>query len=120
MVTVDFRTRFEGDQIALDPAAFVESYVPPLLASHAEAAARAATRLGLAPLTLMVDGEPLTFAVGDGRLTVERVAGDAVVVALRQEAFSDLVQDVVSTCSSSGNRCCGVSSTGGRCTNPAA
>ncbi|MGP0031827.1 MAG: phytanoyl-CoA dioxygenase family protein [Acidimicrobiales bacterium] len=98
MVTVDFRTRFEGDEVALDPATFLDDRVPALLDAHDAEAGRAAGRLGLAPLTLDVEGEEVTFEVTDGgRLVVHAGNGAPLVVALDRDAFSDLMQDVAST-----------------------
>jgi hypothetical protein len=98
MITVDRRTRFDGDAVSLDVETFLDQELPPLLDKYAVDAGRAATRLGLAPLTLAVDGESITIAVGDdGRLAARRGSADAVVVELDGAAFSDLVQDVAST-----------------------
>ena len=98
MITVDRRTRFEGDAVALDVDTFLERELPPLLDKYGVEAGHAATRLGLAPLTLDVEGEALTLAVGDdGRLDARRGSADAVVVELDRAAFSDIVQDVAST-----------------------
>jgi hypothetical protein len=98
MSTVDLRTRFLGDEIALDPDTFVVDHLPTLLDENGAAAGSGVTRLGLAPLTLDVDGDALTFAVGDGgRLEVTRGRRHVLVVALGVDAFSDLVQDVAST-----------------------
>ncbi len=97
MITVDTRTRFVNDAVSLDPATFVDEHVPALPEERSVGAGRGAARLGLAPLTLSVDGEPLTFCVEGERLVVERGAHDALVVALDRSAFSDLVQDVAST-----------------------
>jgi hypothetical protein len=61
-------------------------------------AARGVERLGLPSLTLDVDGEPVTFTAEHDRLVVRRGrVADAVIVELDEAAFSDLVQDVVST-----------------------
>ena len=98
MTTVDLRTRHQGDVLALDPTAFLEEHLPALLEAHGPAAGRDANRLGLAPLTLDVEGESLTFdPTEDDRLEVRRGAADELVVALDRAAFSDLVQDVSST-----------------------
>lgn len=98
MATVDQRTRFQGDVIALDPSTFLDEHLPPLLEAHGPGAGADATRLGLVPLTLDVDGEQLTFALtDDDRLEVRRGASDALVVGLDRDAFSDLMQDVAST-----------------------
>lgn len=97
MITVDTRQRFVNDAVSLDPDTFVDEHVPALPEERGVAAGRGAARLGLAPLTLHVDGEPLTFRVEGERLVVERGAQDALVVGLDRAAFSDLVQDVAST-----------------------
>lgn len=97
MTTVDLRTRYEGDALALDPSSFVTDVVGALPDTRAKEAAVAATRLGLPPLTLDVDGDVLTFAVDGDRLDVRRRTDDALRVELGREAFSDLVQDVAST-----------------------
>ena len=97
MITVDTRQRFVNDAVSLDPATFVDEHVPALPEGRSVDAGRGAARLGLAPLTLNVDGEPLTFCVEGERLVVQRGADDALVVALDRAAFSDLVQDVAST-----------------------
>jgi hypothetical protein len=98
MSTVDFRTRHIGDVVALAPSDFFEAgHLASLLDANGFDAGRSATRLGLLPLTLDVDGELLTFAVNDDRLTMRRGGNDALVVTLDREAFSDLVQDVAST-----------------------
>ena len=97
MITVDTRQRFVNDAVSLDPATFVDEHVPALPEARSVDAGRGAARLGLAPLTLNVDGEPLTFCVEGERLVVKRSADDALVVGLDRAAFSDLVQDVAST-----------------------
>src|SRR5262245_44968465 len=98
MITVDRRTRYEGDTVALDVDTFLDEELPPLLDKHADGAGHAATRLGLAPLTLDVEGDAVTIALGDdGRIGARRGSADALVVELDQAAFSDLVQDVAST-----------------------
>jgi hypothetical protein len=97
MTTVDLRSRFEGDNVFLDVDTFLEDHLPALLDVHGVEAGRAATRLGLAPLTLDVEGEPLTFEADNERLHVRRGSADALVVALDRAAFADLVQDMAST-----------------------
>jgi hypothetical protein len=97
MITVDTRQRFVNDAVSLDPATFVDEHIVALPDERSVDAGRGAARLGLAPLTLSVDGEPLTFRVEGERLVVQRGADDALVVAVDRAAFSDLVQDVAST-----------------------
>ena len=73
MPTVDRRTRFQGDVVALDPGTFLEDTACPLEANGAAAGGPRPARL--VPLTLDVDGEQLTFAADDrGRLAVRAVA----------------------------------------------
>ena len=43
MITVDFRSRFEGDTVALDIDTFLDDELRPLLDKHAVEAGRAAT-----------------------------------------------------------------------------
>jgi Phytanoyl-CoA dioxygenase (PhyH) len=97
MSTVDFRTRFEGDEIAFEPDDFLEEQLPLLVKANGNEAGRGAARLALKPLTFDIGGELLTFRIGNDRLTVHRSGGDALVVALDRSAFSDLMQDVAST-----------------------
>src|SRR6476646_4617547 len=96
MATVDFRTRYDGDAVELDPSAFLELFAD-LDPRRVLDAAGCAERLRLPPLTVEVDGEPVTFAPVDGRLQVQRRKADGVVAAMDRSAFSDLVQDVAST-----------------------
>ena len=97
MTTVDFRTRFQNDEIALDVDMFVDQQLPELLDAHADSAGRALKRAELPPLTFIVDDAPLRFALDGERLAVTRDASDELVVMLDALTFSDLTQDVVST-----------------------
>lgn len=97
MTSLDFRTRFEGEAISYDPIDFVDDRVGALLDAHGDEAGRAAVRLDLAPLTLDVEGERITFGLDKDRLVIGRGDGGAVVVAVDKDAFSDLMQDVAST-----------------------
>lgn len=97
MGSVDFRTRYRNDQESLDVDGFFAAWLPSRLDANGVAAGRYATRLGLPPLTLDVDGTPVTLAVDGDRLVVRRARGDALGVAMSSLTFSDLVQDVVST-----------------------
>jgi hypothetical protein len=100
MSTVDFRTRLQGDDTPLDPSTFTQNQMPALVEVNGKEAGRAAERQALAPLTLDVEGELLTFVVDGERLAVKRIGvdgGGGLLVALDRSAFSDLFQDVVST-----------------------
>ena len=136
MTTVDLRTRFESEATDVDPGEFVRALAPELVEAHGADAGLGATRLGLAPLTLDVDGEVFTFTASAGGLDVTSGPDEALIVAMDRQAFADLVDDAASTfglnmlvaprsvvdpsmTSSPGNRCCGASSTVDRCTSPA-
>ena len=97
MTTVDLRTRFQSDAIDIDPRRFVADLAPELVDAHGADAGRGATQLGLAPLTLDVDGEVFTFAATAGRIDVRSGADQALVVGLDRKAFADLVGDAAST-----------------------
>ena len=99
MLTLDFRSRFDGEVGPLSPREFAEQQVVELLDAHGTEAGRAAVRLGLVPLTLSVGGDLLTLEPDADRLVVRRggTAGDSLVVTLDQQAFSDLMQDAAST-----------------------
>ncbi len=97
MTTLDFRTRFEGEAITLDPGTFVDETVADLLASRGVEAGRAAVRLDLAPLTLDVEDERITLEPDSEGLTIRHGGHDALVVVLDRQAFSDLIQDAAST-----------------------
>jgi hypothetical protein len=96
VVTIDFRTRFEGDAVPLDPDSFLDELLPPLRVAQRESAGGTARPM-LPPLTLDVGGRQLTFVTGPGGVDVRPGVSDALVVTLDGTAFSDLVQDVAST-----------------------
>lgn len=97
MNTLDFRTRFEGGAVTLDPGTFVAETVANLLDSRGVEAGRAAVRLDLAPLTLDVEGERITLEADSDGLKIRHGGHDALVVVLDLPAFSDLIQDEAST-----------------------
>jgi hypothetical protein len=99
MVTIDFRSRFEGEVTPLGPGDFAEQQVAALLHAHGTEAGRGAVRLGLSPLTLDVGGDLLTFEPDADGLVVRRGGTEdaPLVVTLDRGAFSDLVEDATST-----------------------
>jgi hypothetical protein len=97
MTSIDVRRRFEGDAVAVDPAAFFEDTLPGRLSETAALAARGKAVLGLPPVTFDVEGSVYSLDVHEAVLGV--VSGEvdgAMRVRLDAGAFSDLVQDVVS------------------------
>jgi len=97
MTTVDFRTRPDCDVTTTDLATFVDEQVAGVLDSRGAEAGRAAARLGLVPLSFDVEGEQYTFVPSDGAFEVRHGLDQALVIALDRVAFSELVNDVVST-----------------------
>ena len=98
MPSIDLRTRNRGDAVELDVDAFRAGDLAAALEARASDAGAAASQAGLAPMTLVVDGQPITFDVdANERLRVRSAAGDALVVHTDRAGFSDLMQDVVST-----------------------
>jgi hypothetical protein len=98
MNSIDFRTRFQGSAVQLDPADFCDETLPDLIAEHGRLAARGYAQLGLQPLGFEV-GDVRCSLVPDGdTLALRHDIVDAVtVVALTPAAFSDLVQEVTTT-----------------------
>ena len=97
MATIDLRTRPDIDVPSVDLGTFVDEQLEGLLDSRGAEAGRAAVRLGLLPLSFDVEGEQFTFAGDDGALDLSRRQDGALVVALDRIAFSELVNDSVST-----------------------
>lgn len=97
MVSIDFRTRYQGEAPSVAVEDFLSERVPRLLDANGEEAGRSATRLGLPPLTLEVSGHRLTLSASEGRLSVRAGTAQSLVVQLDHVAFSDLVDDVAST-----------------------
>lgn len=97
MPSIDRRTRFDGDQLALDPDTFLAHDAPARVDANSGIAARSARAASASSLTLDVDGDPVTFRVVDDRVVVDHTVSDELVVSVDIESFSDLVQDVAST-----------------------
>ncbi len=97
MATVDFRTRLEGDADLLDLTEFLEDRIPASPQVRGRQVGFAATRLGLVPLTLDVEGSELTLVPDDDGLQVRQGVDDALVVAMDRGGFSELMQDMAST-----------------------
>lgn len=91
---IDTRTRSVGAAEPVDPAEFFAGPWREAVERNGARAAEDAERLGLAPLTLSVDGDAFTIEARDGVIEVERGGGDAVArVTLDRDAFSDLVSE---------------------------
>ena len=90
--SVDTRTRSMNTAGPIDPAIFWEGEWRDALARNGARAAADATRLGLAPISIAVDGDAWTLRRGDGTIEVGRGrAGADLRVALTRDAFADLI-----------------------------
>jgi len=97
MTTIDFRSRYDGDEKTLDPSGFVDELADDPGGQRKIDAGRSAVRLGLTPLTIEVDAVAVTLEPADEGLAVRLGGSEALVVALDRSGFSDLMQDVAST-----------------------
>ena len=96
MVTIDRRTRYQGDAVDLD-ADWLHDELPRILHENGALGARGVKVLGLSALSLDVDGVAANLAVDNGSLSVrEGLADEGPIAALDASALSDLVQDVAS------------------------
>src|SRR5262245_15717032 len=97
MPTIDRRTRYLGDAVALDASWLVDE-LPTALRDNGALAGRGVEVLGLPPLGFEVDDVTAHLTVADGRLVVrDGLPADGTVVSIDAAALSDLAQDVAST-----------------------
>lgn len=92
-MTLDLRTRWDGDEPPVEPAAFFREELPALAEERLHRVAPAQPHLRLDPFCLEVDGEPHTLRAKEGRLTVEPGRGGRARARLTREQFVDLVLD---------------------------
>lgn len=93
-ITLDRRTRRDGDTRLILPGAFFAQEFAGLAARHGRIAAQAVAALGAPPLTIEVDGQAWTIK-RDGETMVARagrVVG-ALIASLSAQQFSDWVQN---------------------------
>lgn len=97
MATIDRRTRSTGHTVALS-AEWLHDELPGILRETGGLGAGGVEMLGLSTLGFEVDGVAAYLTVANGSLVVrEGTAAGGPIAALDAAAFSDLVQDVVST-----------------------
>src|SRR5215211_2817459 len=97
MTTIDFRTRFAGGTVPLDPTWALDE-LPAILRETGALAGRGAEYLGLSTLGFDVDGTSAHLARDDDRVVVRPGhADDGPIAVLDTAAFSELMQDVTST-----------------------
>ncbi|MDQ1432192.1 MAG: hypothetical protein QOF40_2794 [Actinomycetota bacterium] len=97
MPTIDRRTRSSDDAETLGHE-WLREELPARVRDTGVLGARGVELLGLSTLGFEVDGETVHLSVEDGSVVArEGLRGDGPVAALDASAFSELVQDVVST-----------------------
>jgi hypothetical protein len=97
MASIDVRTRRKRDIRALSVEEVRTSVLPDLLERHGRVAGEGVASIGAAPLGLAVGDGGFTLLRQGGVLGVRDGTGDAtVVVALGEDALSDVLQDVSS------------------------
>jgi hypothetical protein len=95
VISVDVRTRVDGEGAPVDPVVFFEQDLPRRFEQFAELAVPGARELGPRPLAFVVDGRAWTLWLDDGGVRVSAGDADAIaVVVLDGEGLTDLVHDV--------------------------
>jgi Phytanoyl-CoA dioxygenase (PhyH) len=99
-VSVDVRTRVDGEQGQCDPARFFDEDLPAALDASGPLLAEAVATLRLLPLVVEVGGSSWTLQRDEARVIVRRGAGPgvgdgALVLRLDVSQLSDLVEDQV-------------------------
>jgi hypothetical protein len=97
MGSLDFRTRYVDDAVQLEPEAPVSQLQSSLPAERWHEAGRSAARMSLAPITFDIDGAEISLAIDGDRLALRSGDTPGLRVSIGADAFSDLLQDVVST-----------------------
>ncbi|HZN15677.1 MAG TPA: phytanoyl-CoA dioxygenase family protein [Acidimicrobiales bacterium] len=96
MVSVDFRTRSDNDEVgAVDAAAFFGDELPKLIADRGDLAVPGTAELSPRPLAIQVGDASWTLSFADNSLSVATGDDEAVaVVVLDDEGLTDLVHDI--------------------------
>jgi hypothetical protein len=97
-MSVDVRTRVDGEQAAVDPAAFFEDELPAALEAGAPLLSEARPALRLPPLVVEVDGARWTLDADGPRIEVRpgATSGDeALRLRIDSSQLSDLATDQV-------------------------
>ena len=95
-MSVDVRTRIDGNESEVDPSDLFAARLPAALAEATTRLAPSLHHLPLRTMTVEVDGEPWTLATVDDAVVVS--AGpvrDAIVLRLTSDQLRDLVTDQV-------------------------
>ena len=92
-MTVDLRTRADGEQRPVEAGRFFRETLPPLLDSHQSEIEPGARELPLEDFCIEVEGEPWTLSWRGDRVRVETGHQGKARVLLTAEQLSDLVYD---------------------------
>jgi hypothetical protein len=93
-VTLDLRTRLDGDVETVDIGDFFEAELPRLAAERSDLALPGALELGVTPLTIETPDGSWTLSVTDRTILVGRGGGGAATVRLDQSELTDVVHDL--------------------------
>jgi hypothetical protein len=96
-MSVDHRTRIDGQIDAVDPSTYLGDQLPAAFERHRDLLAAAVAEYAPGPLVLDVDGEAWTLAVHGGvvRVSAGRDDGAPTVLRASRAQFQDLVNDQV-------------------------
>jgi hypothetical protein len=94
MVSLDFRTRSDGDIRPVPVAPFFDEELPALAASRSHLAVPGARELGVEPFTIDTPAGSWTLSLAGDAIRVERGDGGAGCVRLDEAEIADLVNDL--------------------------
>src|SRR2546430_12696444 len=96
-MSVDIRSRVDGEAASVDPAACFERLLPGAFEQHRDVRGDAVRASALPPLVVDVDGEGWTLSDDRGTVRVRAGATDDAGVVVRMSAaqLDDLVNDQV-------------------------
>jgi hypothetical protein len=94
-VTVDVRSRVDGQRVDIDPARFFGEQLPAALEEHGDAVVPALEFIRPRPLAVEIDGAEWTLLPGRDGITIETGARPDVVaqVTLTREQLADVADD---------------------------
>jgi len=92
-VTVDLRTRVDGEPDRVETRTFFRDALPPLLDAHRAEIAPGARELRLRAFCIEIDGEPWTLSWSGDRVSVAPGHQGAARVRLTAEQLRDIVHD---------------------------
>ncbi len=94
MVSLDYRTRTEGDIRDVDVRAFFDQELPALIAERSELALEGARELRVEPFTIATPSGTWTLALEDSAFTLRENADGAALVELSDADFVDVINDL--------------------------